>query len=135
MALDIDFTEHELKVIKRVLGFATVNIPVKDGAGHSIYPTVDTQKTAQELIERIDSLGVPDSPGLYIAFDPQNDLKDKIALIWQERADGYVYQIKGKVSEVQGSDIEGWSVLMGDVTMGPYSREELKRSCQIELDL
>lgn len=135
MTPDIEFSYEELQLIKRVLGFATVNIPITDPTGNSIYPTVSTQDKAQELIERLDSLGVPNAAGLYTTFNPETDLKGKTALIWQQREDGYDYQIRGPVTAVLGSDAEGWSVAMGDIVLGPFTRESLKASCQIELDL
>ena len=131
----IQFTLEELQLIRRVLGFADGGLPIKDNQGNSIYPTVATQEMAADLIERLHADGVSQAAGLYTTFNPEADLKGKRVLIWQERSDGYAYQIRGPVSAVLGSDSEGWSVAMGDIVLGPFTREELKASCQIELDL
>ena len=135
MTPDIAFRYEELQLIKRVLGFATVDLPITDPSGKSIYPTIETQEMAQSIIDYLRENGVSDAVGLYTTFDPEEDLKGKVAMIWQERDDGYTYQIKGPVTAVLGSDQEGWSVALGDIVLGPFTREKLKSSCQIELDM
>ena len=125
-----EFNTEELQLIKRVLGFATSSVPISDNAGNKIYPTLSTQDKAEELLRRLDQAGVEDAKGLYTTFDPETDMKDKIALVWHEK-DDYVTQVKGPVTAVLGSDEEGWSVAMGDTVLGPFTREDLKASSQI----
>lgn len=125
-----EFNTEELQLIKRVIGFATSPVPIEDNAGNKIFPTLATQKLANEILDRLEEDGVKNAPGLYTPFDPENDFKDKVALIWHEK-DGYVHQVKGPVTAVLGSDEEGWSVAMGDTVLGPFERNELKASSQI----
>lgn len=131
---NVDLSDKETVLLTRVLGFAIGDVPIADNHGNQLYPSDDTRKTASDLERKLLELNVMFPPsGMFFMFDPERDLLGKTVTAWKV-SEGYTHQVKGPVTAVLGSDEEGWSVAFDATVLGPYTREELKKSSQVELE-
>jgi hypothetical protein len=135
---DFTLTDEELGLFKRVLSFATHNIPIQDALGNRIFPTAETRRLALDLENRLEEAGVPTPGGLFSAYDPLA-LAGKKATIRYYAENNVEYNVNGVVSEVlvdESDPLEpAYTVVMADGSHYQYkNREDLQANSRVELE-
>lgn len=137
---DITFTDEELGLLKRVLSFASQDVPITDFLGNKIYPTYEARLLALTLENRLTEAGIATPGKLYTAFDPEQ-LVGKLAVVrWVSEADTE-HNVRGVIGavvedlEVKDDGTTGWTVVFRDGSEFYFpSRDELQANSRVELE-
>jgi hypothetical protein len=134
---DIEFTDKDLGLLKRVLSFAVFDVPITDALGNKIYPTPETRAAALELENRMEAAGVPTPGQLFTAYDPSK-MVDKIATVRWFGEEGVEYNIRGLVTAVAedtSDEVATYTVFFADGSEYDFeSREALQANSRVELE-
>lgn len=134
MTTDIELTTEDLGLIKRVLAFASHDLPISDALGNKLYPTTETRKHAMDLDNRLTAAGIEIPAALFTDFDPYV-LEGKVATARYVEPDAE-HTIVGRVQTVEHNlETDHWEITFSNGTTFFYaSREELKKNSYVELD-
>lgn len=140
------FSPEELGLLKRVLSFATNDVPITDLMGNRLFPTVETRKMALDLENRLEEAGVATPGTLFSPYDPLV-LEGKIATVRWFSDDAVEYNVRGKVKSVEevadkaGEASDGqWNPISYRVIFadgGTFffkDRDELQKNSRVELE-
>jgi hypothetical protein len=130
---DIEFTDKDLGLIKRILSFAVFDVPITDALGNKIYPTPETRVHALDLENRLEAAGVATPGKLFDNFDPEA-MTDRIAVVRWQGDEGVEYNVRGLVTQVVESN-GGWTVHFKDGSEFSFeSRDKLRENSRVELE-
>lgn len=136
---DIEMTDEELGLVKRVLAFASQDVPITDFLGNKIFPTYATRTLAAALEEKLAAAGIATPAQLYTAYDP-HALVNQIATVRWFNNEGVEYNVHGRVVDVHEAHEadengnKGYTVLFaGGDDFHFKSRDELQQNSRVEL--